>query len=440
MHIYNRIGCVFVIMIMCASGVFAEGCAPSDDTVFYSSGPPRTVQKKVLEPTRFFISTDPLYMERQIEIFEWEHNVLPAWQYATGKGVIIAVVDGGYTAHPDYVECILPGGYDFIQEDEDPLLSNEEILEAAKTDGVGPDHFGAIASLMGARENGYGLCGIAPECQILPMRVFDASLNDTSEDLISDAIDLARIRGARIISLSLGGSDASERLYESTYRAAEAGIIVVAAAGNDGELLAAKLQEPNHYPSGFPWVISVGAAAFEQLPNGELKPVRAEFSNYGPSVDIYAHGSGLPIAAGFTRYRGSVAIGDFHTYGSGTSYATPLVVGAIALALEIMPTLTREQAKALLIQTADDLEGVGKRLMNVGRFLRAVADLAAPDELILSDEPSLTEPPIGVPPPALALAALSGEDRTTAEVLLSATSRSKRIQSRLMGNNTIRHD
>ncbi len=431
---------IWFLLMLLFSSFGAQGCNPGDETVYYSAGPARTVRKKVLQPERFFISHDPLYNERQIEIMEGEHNVLPAWQYATGKGVLVAVVDGGYTPHPDYIEAIAPGGYDFVQEDEDPTLSEAEILEASIIDGLGPDHFGGIASLMGARENDYGLCGVAPECQILPMRVFDASLNPTSDELISDAIDLARLRGARIISLSLGSSAASNRLYESTYRANEAGIIVVAAAGNDGQLLAAKGMEPNHYPSGFPWVISVGATDFAYDKDGKPKIVRAEFSNYGASVDIYAHGAYLPIAAGFMYYRGQPIIGDFHTYGSGTSYATPLVAGTIALALEIMPTLSMQQAKALLIQTADNLEGVGKRLMNIGRFLQAVADLAAPDELLLSDEPSLTDPPIGIPAPPLVLAALNGEDTANELVLLSAASRAKRIQSRLMGNNTIRHD
>lgn len=429
----------FVLMIL-FSGFGVLGCSPSDESVFYASGPARTIQKKLLQPERFFLSQDPLYMERQIDIMEGEHNILPAWQYATGKGVLVAVVDGGYTAHPDYIEAIAPGGYDFIQEDEDPTLSATEILESSVIDEIGPDHFGAIASLMGARENAYGLCGVAPECQILPMRVFDVGLNPTSFDLVSDAIDLARLRGARIISLSLGSSGTTSRLYESTYRASEAGIIVVAAAGNDSQLLAAKGMEPNHYPSGFPWVIAVGATDFAIDKDGKKKIVRAEFSNYGASVDIYAHGAYLPIAAGFMRYRGGVITGDFHTTGSGTSYAAPLVAGAIALALEIMPNLTMQQAKTLLIQTADNIEGVGKRLMNIGRFLQAVADLAAPDEIILSDEPSLTDPPIGVPPPGLVLTALNGQDTAHEQILLSAASRAKRIQSRLMGNNTIRHD
>lgn len=258
-------------------------------------------------------------------VFDADIDAPNAWEVATGSsGIVVAVLDTGvdYT-HPEltqniwrnteeivgngvdddgngYVDDVI--GYDFAYGDADP----------SDFDGHGTHVAGTIGAVGG---NGMGVTGVAPGTSIMPVKV----LNDRgygSNQRIAMGINyvtLMKTRGVdvRVINMSLGGPNASEAMLRAIEAAREAGIIIVAAAGNDGENLDATPQYPASYDVDN--VITVGAT--------NQRDRRAGFSNYGASVDIAAPGVDI-----LSTWRS----GLYHTI-SGTSMAAPHVAGTLAL-------------------------------------------------------------------------------------------------------------
>lgn len=170
------------------------------------------------------------------------HNLLTdSGESLTGKGVVVAILDTGIDYnHPDLGGAFglgqkIIGGYDFVDNDEDPL----------DEDGHGT----AVAGIISA--NGV-LTGIAPESSLLAYRVVDKMGNVKSSDLIR-ALERASKDGADIINLSLGTSEEIESLSYAVQSVIESGIVVVAATGNSAHVSFGE-------PAGRKDVIAVGAS------------------------------------------------------------------------------------------------------------------------------------------------------------------------------------
>ncbi|HXQ33348.1 MAG TPA: S8 family serine peptidase, partial [Anaerolineales bacterium] len=151
--------------------------------------------------------------------------------------------------------------------------------------------------------------GVAPNAQIMPLRVLNASGVGSYSD-VAAAIVYAADHGAQVINLSLGGSNPSSTLENAVNYAISKDVIVVAAAGNNGT-------EGALYPAAYSDVIAVGSVD----PNLE----RSSFSNYGSQVDIWAPGRDILT----TKRDGSYRLV------SGTSFAAPYVAGASGLLLSL---------------------------------------------------------------------------------------------------------
>ena len=156
-----------------------------------------------------------------------------AWELTTGApGVVIAIVDSGVEAsHPDLAGAFVPGR-DLVDRDDDA------------TDPPGP-HGTAVAGVAAARGgNGFGGAGACFSCRLMPIRVLglDGFAFNTN---IAAAIDYAVDHGAAVVNISLYGPHSPPRLREAIIRARAAGVLVVAAAGNEGT------PEPQ-YPAAFP--------------------------------------------------------------------------------------------------------------------------------------------------------------------------------------------
>lgn len=152
--------------------------------------------------------------------------------------------------------------------------------------------------------NGLGIAGIAAASPILSCRALSGLGSGSTADVAACIVWLAR-NGAKVINLSLGGPDSST-LHAAVRFAADSGVLVVAAAGNDGSAT-------NSWPAAYPEVMSVAALD----PNG----ARADYSSWNRDVEISAPGTGvlsLKRGGGYVRM-------------SGTSMATPMVSGAAAL-------------------------------------------------------------------------------------------------------------
>lgn len=234
------------------------------------------------------LANDPL-VEQQ-----WGRTLLnletPA-SAATGFTVKVAVIDSGACAsHPDLAGQYL-AGWDYIGSDSDP---SDEFGHGCQVSGI-------IAAI---EDNDIGIAGISPQIRILPYRVLDGRGIGRYSD-VAAAIVRAVQDGAQVINLSLGGPNSSNLLSEAVEYARQAGVVVVAAAGNSG-------QEQVYYPAAIEGVISVGAIGENHM--------RSTFSNYG-KIDLWAAGENVLT----TTLDG--------TYGrvSGTSFAAPHVSGLAAL-------------------------------------------------------------------------------------------------------------
>ena len=231
-------------------------------------------------------------------------------------------------------------------------------------------HGTAIAGIVAARaDDGYGMAGVAPEVTILPLKIYRSETDSTAPSISDgyasaiDAIAFAKTRGADVILLTWTGPEPSSELRNAIR---DAGVPVVAAAGNDGLDLSASVG-PRAYPANdrAPNLITVAASGLEDDVWDEPAIGR---SNVGVRhVDIAAPGE--IIVAPYAE-RG-------HRYHSGTSFAAPQVAGALALALSVAPnegaaSLVAELARTARQVPAFDGQVTSGGILDVEAFLEAV--------------------------------------------------------------------
>lgn len=241
-----------------------------------------------------------------------------------GTGIKVAVIDSGidYT-HPD-LSASYAGGYDFVNNDADPKDDN----------GHGTHCAGTIA----AAANGVGVVGVAPEARIYALKVLDSTGSGSFSNIIA-ALQWSVNNGMRVTSNSYGSTSNPGTTVENAFIAAQnAGIINVAAAGNNGTT--AGTENNVNYPGQYASCIAVAAV--------DSNNARASFSSTGPKVDICAPGVSI----------NSTTMGGGYGAWSGTSMATPHVAGAVALALNA--GLAPADVRARLAATALDLGTAGK--------------------------------------------------------------------------------
>jgi subtilisin family serine protease len=260
---------------------------------------------------------------------------------ATGRGVVVAVIDSGIDpSHPALAGSVLEG-YDFTRDAEG--ASEWGDLSATQSGGlIGAQSGGLIGAqsggLIGAQSGGLigaqsgGLIGaqvgdvppgfghgtvvsglvrlIAPEARILPLKVLSADGTGATEDLI-EAIYLAVDRGAKVINMSLVSD--SREVKRAIQYATNRGVICVASAGNDGKRTLV-------FPAALYRVLGVASTT--------LDDVRASFSNYGARlVSVAAPGEGVI----------STYPGGGYAIVSGTSFSTAIVSGAAAILAGAQP-------------------------------------------------------------------------------------------------------
>ena len=272
-----------------------------------------------------------------------------AWPLSTGaSSVVVALLDTGYYgAHEDLAAVPTVAPYN----------SRTGTTNVTDVYGHGTHVAGTIAA---QANNSVGVAGIAPGITIMPVKVMDNNGQGYWSDFL-EGVDWARTHGASIVNLSLGGTLSSSQAaaFQPTFDAAwQAGVLVVAAAGNNNR------NEP-FYPASFAHVVSVSATT-----NDDAK---ASFSNYGPAVDLAA--PGVSIASTYPD-------GGYKLM-SGTSMATPHVVGVAALIRSYHPSYTAAEVETAMEVNAVDLGTPGRDdAFGYGR-IQADAALAwvAPDSV-----------------------------------------------------------
>lgn len=265
---------------------------------------------------------DPRYDE------QWNFRLIGAttgWRVGAGRGVKVAVIDTGVTQGPDLEGVKVLEGMSFVPG----------IATAADDQGHGTHVAGTIAQ---ATNNGLGVAGLAPMVTLLPYKVLNAQGSGRS-DHIAAAVDQAVDEGADIINLSLGGGH-SDVLHLAVERAAAAGVIVVAAAGNTG-------REGVGCPAHAVNVLGVGSVG----PNATPAP----YTTWGEGVDLMGPGGDTTQPGGGVLQETIAAGGGAEIKAfQGTSMASPHVAGAAAVLLGA-GVGSPDRVRDLLLSTTTDM-------------------------------------------------------------------------------------
>jgi len=196
-----------------------------------------------------------------------------AWYITRGEqnSIIVADLDTGVLmTHPDLSAHVLSTGYDFVNDDTDPTDDHHH----------GTHVGGTIGAIM---DNSIGVAGVNPNAKILPIKVLSAAGSGTVAT-ISGGIDWAVSHGAKIINASLGGAGFSQTNYDSINNAKNAGVLFVAAAGNEGT----DNTTAHKYPSDYELSNIISVAATGQ------SDTLASFSNYGSTI-VHVAAPGVKI-------------------------------------------------------------------------------------------------------------------------------------------------
>ncbi len=245
-----------------------------------------------------------------------------------GEGVTIGIIDSGINRNHEDLDANRINGLNF----------HEDGLPYDK-DNFGHGTF--VAGIIAAQtDNGVGLAGIAPNTTVMAYRVFSG--RTTTMDTVVNALYRAVEDGCDIINMSLGTVNQSNTLRTAVEWAQKQGVIVVAAAGNNGSSV---LQ----YPAAYPDVIGVGSVD---------KDMRVStFSQRNSTVDVTAPGGGV---LGLDNIATDGYKLDLTSKSNmGTSFAAPVVSGMIALALGYDSDITEQGIRYLLESTVDDAGASG---------------------------------------------------------------------------------
>lgn len=265
-----------------------------------------------------------IHLSEQIE--DWgipATNIPAAWNSGfTGEGIKVAVIDSGIAPHND---LNVAGG-----------VSTVDYTTSFNDDQGHGTH---VAGIIGARNNSFGVKGAAYDSEIYAVKAFDREGAAYLSDLL-EGIDWSISNGMDIINLSSGTQTESAALQSAVDQAYENGLLIVAAAGNDGAPNG--LEDTVDFPARYSSVIGVGAV--DSYFN------RASFSSTGPAVEVAA--PGVKIL--------STYLGNQYAYMSGTSMAAPYVTGELALLKQAYPQLTNEELRKVLVEHTQDLGTAGR--------------------------------------------------------------------------------
>ena len=293
-----------------------------------------------------------------------QHGAVTVWQAGrTGAGQTIAIIDTGIdTGNTEFAGRIHPASAD--------------VTGAGRTIQAEDDHGTNVALVAGAARNNSGVVGIAYDASLLVLRA-DArgtcadtggntnepscSFNTAS---VAAGIDAAVAAGARVVNVSLGGDDGiGTQMRLAVGRAAAAGVVIVVAAGNDGEgkERATNTTQPSAFATqlrdaGGDNVIIVGS-----VDEGDQRSVFSQPAGTAQAA-WYLSARGERVCCvyeGSQIFVGRDAGGAYNLLFSGTSFATPQVAGAVALLAQAFPNLTGRQIVRLLLDSARDAGAAG---------------------------------------------------------------------------------
>lgn len=267
-------------------------------------------------------------------------NIPFAWSSAyKGKGIKIGIMDSG--ADVNHADFKISGGKSFVKE----------------ADGYsGYDDYNGhgthITGIIGGLHNNLGIKGIAPEARIYAIKVFNETGTSNTTDIIS-GLEWAIDNDMDLVNMSLGFQEHMPAFEALAKVAQQKGVILVAAAGNDGTSDTTK--DNVDYPARYDSVLAVSAT---NAKNERAKFTKIDASNKttttypstGPSIDLVAPGENIVSTFPDNQY----------SYMSGTSMATPYATGVLALLMNAYPDKSPDEIRKYAIAHSLDLGKKGK--------------------------------------------------------------------------------
>jgi subtilisin family serine protease len=289
-------------------------------------------ERQIIRP--LWTPNDPRYSS------QWAYSRIQgesAWDIERGQSfVTVGIIDTGVDlAHPELTPALdLTRDYDFVNGDD----------EANDQNGHGTHVAGIVAA---ASDNSTGVAGTASGVRVVPIKVI-GRYTGSNTDFI-DGLYYAADLGVDVVNMSLGttasdlGASGIALMQQAVDYAYSKGVVLVGAAGNDGDPAV-------YYPAACNHVIAVSATG--------PTDVMATYSNYGSAIDIAAPGGGSTSSTGiYSTY----TTAGLHTYSymNGTSMASPFVAATAALLISHVPAATNAEVESALLSSARDLGDVG---------------------------------------------------------------------------------
>lgn len=304
------------------------------------------------------VPTDPDFKDSENTWFYKQIGLYNAWNYGYGSDtIIIAVIDDSFD--PDHVEFkerfISPWN---VMDYSEKVNSNYEMIHGTHVAGT----------VCANKDNGFGISGVAPNCKVMPIQIADQNGNMSITSII-DGIFYALKNDADIINMSLGQpldhlaymSESQQeelaksinqdeaKMWDEIYEIAlKENTIIVQAAGNSAVL--ASIDPMKRSQS----TIVVGAL--------DENNSTASFTNYGSDVDVYAPG---------VQIFSSMPDGNMG-YLDGTSMATPIVSGCIALVRSKDNSISASEIKDLIKKTGTNVNGEVGKMIRVDKLLESI--------------------------------------------------------------------
>jgi len=295
-----------------------------------------TVAAPEIAATRIWPWTESTSEELMTQYADQLIELQAAQALSTGAGVTVAVLDTGVQLDNAVLGSVLVPGADLVDGDGVP---------ADDRNGIDDDGNGLIDEGAGHGTHVAGIVHlVAPDARIMPVRVLDSDGLATDWTVVK-AMFAATEMGADIVNLSFGRPGSADLLRSATQQILDRGVVVVAAAGNEG-------RDRAQYPAASRCAIAVAAS--------DSTDSLAPYTTIGSWVDTVAPGTDIVSIHPF--------VGNGYASSSGTSMAAPFVAGQAALLLQIAPRLSPAEIHAHIRASTSPLTSVPDQMPSVGRI------------------------------------------------------------------------
>ena len=259
-------------------------------------------------------------------VFDGESNLFDTFDTTMGENIDVGVIDTGIDGTHDDLNVV--GGINTMNDDP------------YDTDANG--HGTHVAGTIAAKQNDEGLVGVAPAVNLYSIKALEDEGSGLTSDIIA-GVEWAIENELDVLNMSLGSNTYSSAFEETLNTAYDEGMLLVGAAGNEG--VDDDSGDNVTYPAAYDSVIAVSASTEESSgPFGSDETI-ADFSSTGEEVELIAPGENIE----------STSPGNETSVKNGTSMAAPHVAGVGALMMAANPSLSAEQIRDIMHDTAEDL-------------------------------------------------------------------------------------